>query len=180
MSTDQSIINNRDKIILIPTMDNSRMMTQNDINETEMRLSDRFFNQQNDLDEKITNNMLKLNMVIYICTICLSCLFIFQSTEVFAMRPKVDLDQLANIYNPALPYYKITFSLFYFTTQASTESSLVNATNPYSCVYNTTTCENNCKNISMQILKDTFPLECNMFSNFNSAGIIVKLFYLFL
>jgi hypothetical protein len=142
--------------------DCTRILTQGEFMDNEMKMSERLFSQQNVLDEKITNNMLKINIVIYIFTLSLSTMVVFYSSDIFNMKPRDDKTSTD---------IKLTFSLFSFHIEGK---GVQNATNPYSCILNTTTCENNCKNISIEKLKEIFPLECGYFSTFESAGIIVN------
>jgi hypothetical protein len=145
-------------------VENTRIASQGDYMENELKMSEKFFKQQNNLDEKITNNMLKINVLIYIFILCLTGILVFYSTNIFYIRPYEDQESRG---------VKLTFSILYFRQEGK---EVINTTNPYSCIYNSTSCENNCKNFSLPKLKEIFPLECYMFAKFQSAGIIVSKF----
>ena len=153
---------NRDLNYQNTMCDGTRILTQGEFMDNEMKMSERLFSQQNVLDEKITNNMLKINIVIYVFTLSLSIMVVFYSSDIFKMQPRDDKTSTD---------IKLTFSLLNFRQEGR---DVHNVTNPYSCILNTTTCENNCKNISIEKLKEIFPLECRYFSTFESAGIIVN------
>ncbi len=145
-------------------VDNTRLVSNGDYMENELKMSEKFFKQQNNLDEKITNNMLKINVLIYIFIVCLTSILVFYSTNIFYVRPYEDQEYRG---------VKLTFSILYFRQEGK---EVINTTNPYSCINNSTDCENKCENFSLPKLKEIFPVECYMFAKFQSAGIIVSKF----
>ena len=123
--------------------------------ENEMKLSAKLFNEQNTLDERITNNMLKINVVIYLFTLCLITLLVFFSSNIFCIKND-DED------------VRLNFSLLRFSQEG------LNGTFPYDCIYDYSNCDNNCKNISIVNLRDELQFECLWFQTFAVAGIIVN------
>jgi hypothetical protein len=128
--------------------------------ENEARLSERQFAEQNNFDEKIVNNMLKLNILFYLFTLSLIGLVVFYGKDIFSFC------------NEEL---ELTFSIYEFT-QVTKSEKLNKFSNSYSCVFNSTNCDNNCHNISLINLLDIFPFECTWFSRFLFAGLIVIYF----
>jgi hypothetical protein len=128
--------------------------------ENEARLSERLFAEQNIFDEKIVNNMLKLNILFYIFTLSLIGLVVFYGKDIFGF------------YNEKV---ELTFSIYQFT-QVTKADKFTNVSNKYSCVRNSTNCDNDCHDISLSSLREIFPFECTWFSQFLLAGLIVIYF----
>lgn len=162
MAFHSSDYNNKDPLNHNTYVDNTRIASQGDYMENELKMSEKFFKQQNNLDEKITNNMLKINVLIYMFIIFLTSMLVFYSTNIFYIRPYEDQEYRG---------VRLTFSILYFRQEGK---EVINTTNPYSCINNSTTCENNCNNFLLPKLKEIFPIECYMFAKFQSAGIIVS------
>lgn len=128
--------------------------------ENDVRLSERQFAVQNLIDEKIVNNMLKLNILFYFFILLSIAIVLFYGKHIFGFS------------NEDVQLY---FSFYDFTVE-SFNLSLFNVTNKYTCVKNTTSCENNCHNISLNELKIKFQIECYDFSKYFVAGEIVNFF----
>ncbi len=128
--------------------------------ENEARLSERLFAEKNNIDEKIVNNMIKLNVLFYIFTLLLNGFLFFYGDDIFGFSGE-EID--------------MRFSLFHFKVEGRNKS-FKNASNEYDCVRNATTCENYCRKVYLEELKEIFPFECSWFSKFLLAGLIVIFF----
>jgi hypothetical protein len=140
----------------------SKITSQTEIDYDQIA-SEKHFRQIKLLDEKIADNMLKLNIVLFISTIILSVIFIFYSSNIFYIQP-IEIRESE--------YSELTFSLIGFTVEEKNNTKL---TNQYTCISNFETCENKCKSIDLDDIRKKFDFECKMFSNFAFAGIIVRI-----
>jgi hypothetical protein len=149
----------------------SKMSNSNERIHNEALLSGRQFNEQNLIEEKIANNMLKVNFCLYLVTLILTLSFVLLSNDIFHISqiPAVDKDRSRD--------EKLTFSLFSFkyfnnTNNTSTNYSIVN---PYKCILNETNCteNNNCKGVKIEYLMNEFGITCEMLPRFLTAGTVV-------
>ena len=152
-------MSNRD---ILPIENRPTLISNIDSNiNQEFHSSEKHFNLQKNLDEKIANNMLKLNMVLFLFTIILSVIFILYSSTIFFIEP-IDVQNSE--------YSSVSFSLIDFTIY---EKNNTRISNIYSCVKNKITCENKCRSIDLDYFKSNFEFECHYFSDFFMAGLVV-------
>lgn len=136
--------------------------------ENEIRLSEKLFNQQNIFDERIVNNVLKLNIFIYLMTIIFVIVFTFCSDTIFYMIPMREDEELL--------YSKLKFSLIDFTQESKSTGKIKNVTNFYHCITNFDNCDESskCKDVNFKELQVFFGCSCEWFHNFSLAGTIVR------
>jgi len=148
--------------VILPIENRPTLISNTDSNiNQEFHSSEKHFNLQKNLDEKIANNMLKLNMVLFLFTIILSVMFVLYSSTIFFIEP-IDRDKSE--------YSIVSFSLIDFTIYEKNNTSIYNT---YSCVKNKITCENNCRSIDLHYIMTNFEFECHYFSDFFIAGLVV-------
>lgn len=126
--------------------------------ERDVGLFDRLFADQNVIDQKIANNMLKLNILFYFFVLVLISFLLFYGKHIFGLSNDGE---------------EMNFS-FYDFTLVSYNYSISNITNKYTCMKNTTSCENTCNDISIENLKKIFDIDCSYFTRYALAGEIVN------
>jgi hypothetical protein len=146
------------------TENDQKILFNNDsIMNHELIASEKHFHLQKNLDEKIANNMLKLNIVLFAFTIILSVIFVFYSSTIFYIEPNnIQISE----------YSSLSFSLIEFTIG---EKNKTRISNHYTCIENSVTCENDCKSVDLDYIKTKFDFECFRFSKFYLAGLLVYL-----
>lgn len=136
--------------------DTTIILNNNEFFENERKHAEQNFLEQTKLDEKITNNMLKMNVVLYLISICLAFLFTLNSPEVMYVRP-------IN-FNPNIKY-ELRFSLLKWVYRTEQEKQ----TNNLYCIL-----DNSCENVNLDDIIKDFNLSLDKFNVFRIAGIIVN------
>jgi hypothetical protein len=149
---------------------NSGILRQQEFLDNDVKANQQFIHQQNIIDEKITNNMLKINVVLYLFTLAMIGIFVFVTNTAFYMevrQPDSKDGQGVKINENQTLY----FSLFLFTYKYP---NLTKVSNFYQCVKNSTNCDNSCQGVDIKYLNRTFPIECSDYGKFSIAGVIVS------
>ena len=140
-------------------MNESGILKQQDYIDNELVLTEKLFSQQNIIENRITNNMLKINLILYISTLIISVIFVICCKNFFHITP---LNQAQN-------KDMIKFSLLQFTYSNNT-TTIINTLN---CVTNSTTCENRCNSINIDKIRLDFDINCGLYMSLYIAGLIV-------
>jgi hypothetical protein len=140
-------------------MNESGILKQQEYYENEQNITKYRFNRQNILENRITNNMLKINLCLYGISLTISFLSVIFLNKFFYLLPlntKLDAND------------KILFSIFDFTyvTQG------IEITNELRCVHNKK-CDNNCTNVDINKIKLDYGLDCECYAALRTAGLIV-------
>ena len=137
------------------------LFNQDSLINHEQIASEKHFHLQKNLDEKIANNMLILNIILFGFTIILSVIFVFYSSTILYIEP--------NNFQSS-DYSSMSFSLMEFTIG---EKNNTRISNYYRCVKNSATCENDCKSVDLNYIKTKFDFDCFSYSKFSLAGLLV-------
>ena len=140
-------------------MNESGILKQQDFIDNELVLTEKIFYQQNIIENKITNNVLKINLILYILTLAISVTFVLCLKYFFYILPS----------NQTQNKEQINFSLLQFNYSNNSNS----ITNTLNCVTNSTTCDNRCNSINVDKIKLDFDINCSMYVNLYIAGLIV-------
>jgi hypothetical protein len=134
--------------------------------QREVMLADKNFEQLTKIDNKISNNMLKLNFSFYILAIGIMLLYILLIQEIFYARSKSDLRINR----------RVSFSLLYFTLKDKNET-YTEQKNSYFCIKDLSDCEsssNTCTAIDFIDLNEEFGLSCNKMKNIVISSRVVS------
>lgn len=116
---------------------------------------------QNILEDKLTNNMFKINTVIYISTLFLVLIFIFSTRTIVYTEAKEMI--------PLKEEFDLSLLDFTFVTYQDKSVS-----NYYSCIHNYTTCDNVCNGFNLTKTLEDFYIACEDFERASTAGILVS------
>ena len=142
----------------------AHILSHTQLIENDMKMTTKFIKEQNNLDERLTNNILKLNAVGYLMNLTMIFTLMFFSTNLFTFE----------ISSSGAKLFELTFSLLTFTKKKGNEGII---TNFYNCIFNEN-CDNKCEGVNIkEILKISENLKCEYFFTFQIAGIIVRIKY---
>jgi hypothetical protein len=130
--------------------------------EKDIKANNNYIKNENFMDEKITNNMMTVNIFLSVFILLIILYYtIFSDKLIF-----VDLQQSEE----SLKSHYVYFSLFHFDYYQPNHSKIVF---PYYCITNTTSCENKCEYDVRNLLK-YLPFDCHQFKQLSLSGVIVK------
>jgi hypothetical protein len=144
-------------------MNESGILKQHELYENEEILAKNHFTRQNVLENRITNNMLKINLCLYGISLIISIVSVIFLNKFFYLLP-------INSKFKSSENERIYFSVFEFTYS----SKDIEVTNYLNCVHNIK-CENDCNDIDIIKIKLDYGLQCDAYANFRIAGIIVSI-----
>jgi hypothetical protein len=134
-------------------------MNKQEFYDNEQLITKQRFFQQNILENKITNNMLKINLSIYGISLAISVLSVLFFNEFFYLLPtNTNIDSND----------RLLFSIFDFTHVIHGK----HFTNSLNCV-NDIECDNVCVNIDIIKIKLDYSMSCENYAFLRLAGLIV-------
>jgi hypothetical protein len=140
---------------------NDYTYSQTEESDTDSVLTEKLFSEQNAVEDRIANNMLKINLGLYIATLIIIILIVAWFKFFFYIHP-------INKNTTRLQFSALEFHY----DNKENPNKIISVTKSLSCVLDNK-CTNNCE-LDMKSITAEFNLYCGIYNQARIAGLIVS------